>query len=134
MLLSLKERSQRIIEDLENRTATGLAALDRLQALAKEREEIVRAARESGLSPRAFTLHWRLKDDPALLAAGINPRKLAIDAEALQARFANARVNPDERRQLRAALYRPLLGLDRKQRSRVVELILAVLLDGGEEN
>jgi hypothetical protein len=36
------------------------------------------------------------------------------------ARFANARVNEGERRKLRAALYRPLLGLDKKARWRIV--------------
>jgi type I restriction enzyme, R subunit len=133
VLLSLKERSQRIIEDLENRQTTGLAAMDRLAALAAERDEAVRAARDSGLSPRAFAMFWRLKDDPALLASAIDPRSLALEAEGLFARFSNAALNDDERRQLRAALYRPLLGLDAKQRSRVVDVILAVLISDAED-
>src|SRR6185503_17410662 len=66
VLLSLKERSQRIIEDLENRTTTGLAAMDRLAALAVERDAAVKAAKDSGLSARAFGVHWRLKDDLSL--------------------------------------------------------------------
>ena len=132
VLLTLKERSDRIIKDLEDRTTTGLAAMDRLAALAAERDAAVKAARESGLSPRAFGVYWRLRDDPALRAADIDPRKLAMEAEALFARFPNARVNADERRQLRAALYRPLLGLDQAARGRVIDTILPVLLDDAE--
>ena len=132
VLLSLKERSQRIIEDLENRTTTGLAAMDRLAALAAERDEAVRAAKESGLSSRAFAVFWRLKDDPALQKIATDPRALAVEAKALFARFPNAAVNPDERRQLRAALYRPLLALDAKQRGRVVDVVLGVLLSDAE--
>lgn len=133
VLLTLKERSERIIKDLEDRTTTGLAAMDRLAALAAERDEAVRAAKETGLSARAFGVYWRLRDDPILLGAGIDPRKLAVEAEGLFTRFPNARLNPDERRQLRAALYRPLLRLDQAGRSRVFDAILPVLLDDAED-
>jgi type I restriction enzyme R subunit len=128
VLLSLKERSQRIIEDLENRTTTGLAAMDRLAALAAERDAAIKAAKDSGLSPRAFATYWKLKEDSALGAAGIDARELAVEAEGLFARFPNAALNEDERRQLRAALYRPLLALDAKRRGVVVDVVLAVLL------
>ncbi|MGH7619605.1 MAG: type I restriction endonuclease subunit R, partial [Gemmatimonadaceae bacterium] len=133
VLMTLKERSERIIKDLEDRTTTGLAAMDRLAALAAERDAAVRAAKDTGLSTRAFGVYWRLKDDPALLAAKIDPKALAVEAEGLVTRFPNARVNPDERRQLRAALYRPLLGLDGGERGRVVDAILIVLLNDAED-
>lgn len=42
-------------------------------------------------------------------------------------RFPNARVNADEQRQLRAALYRPLLAVDKDERSRAVELIVEII-------
>ena len=132
VLLSIKERSQRIIEDLENRTTTGLAAMDRLAALAAERDATVKAAKDSGLSSRAFAMYWRLKDDPALAAKGIDPRSVSLEAESLHGRFPNARLNADEQRQLRAALYRPLLALDTKQRGRVVDVILGVLLSDAD--
>ncbi len=49
---------------------------------------------------------------PAALASnGIGPLDLAKETEKLMARFPNARVNADEQRQLRAALYRPLLTI-----------------------
>ena len=77
VLLPLKERAERVLKDLEERAATGLAAMDRLAALAGEKEAAVRAARESGLSPRAFGVHWALKDDSSLEAAGISTSSLA---------------------------------------------------------
>ena len=128
VLLPLKERAERVLKDLEERATTGLAAMDRLAALAGEKEAAIRAARESGLSPRAFGVHWALKDDPSLGAAGISALNLAREADGLLGRFPNAAVNADEQRRLRAALYHPLLRLDGDDRSRVVEGILAILL------
>jgi type I restriction enzyme, R subunit len=78
-------------------------------------------------------VYWRLRDDPALLAAQVDPKALALEAEGLLARFPNARLNPDERRQLRAGLYTPLLALEKGARGRVIDVILPVLLDGAEE-
>lgn len=128
VLVTLRERSERIIKDLEDRTTTGLAAMDRLAALAAERDEAVRAAKESGLSALAFGVYWKMKDEPVLTSANIDSKNLAVEAENLFKRFPNARENSDERRRLRSALYRPLLGLDSAARSRVVDTILRVLL------
>ena len=133
VLLPLKERADRVLKDLEDRTTTGLAAMDRLAALAREKGEAVEAARSSGLSPRAFGVHWALKDDAVLKTAGIAAMGLAQQAETLLARFPNAAVNADEQRRLRAALYQPLLRLHGGQRSRVVERILSILLGGGAD-
>ena len=58
VLLPLKERAERILKDLEDRTTDGLAAMDRLAALAAEKAAAMKAARQSGLSPRAFGVHW----------------------------------------------------------------------------
>ena len=83
------------------------------------------AAKDSGLSPQAFAIHWLLQDDADLVAAGVVTMDLAREAETLLARFPNAAVNADEKRRLRAALYRPLLALDKDARGRVVGGILA---------
>jgi type I restriction enzyme R subunit len=72
-----------------------------------------------------------LKDDETLTKAGISATELAKQSESLLTRFPNAQVNVDEQRRLRAALYRPLLGLDKHDRGRIVEAVLAILLDGG---
>jgi type I restriction enzyme R subunit len=133
VLQTLKDRAERILKDLEDRKTTGLAAMDLLAALAEEKEEAVKGAQDSGLSSRAYGVYWSLKDDEALGKAGISALELATEAEALLTRFPNARVNIDEHRRLRAALYRPLLGLEKEERGRVVEAILAILLDGGPD-
>ena len=133
MLQTLKDRAERILKDLEERKTTGLAAMDLLAALAAEKEEAVKVARESGLSPRAFGVHWVLKDEPSLRASGVSTLDLAREAETLLARFPNAAVSADEKRRLRAALYRPFLRLDGDERSRVVKLVIAMLLNEGAD-
>jgi type I restriction enzyme R subunit len=130
VLQSLRDRAERILKDLESRNTNGLAAMDMLAALAKEKEVAVKAAKDSGLSPRAFGVYWSLKEDANLRVAGISAMELAQEAETQLARFPNARVNADEQRRLRAALYRPLLDLGKEERGRVVDAVLAILLDG----
>jgi len=129
VLRPLQERAEGILKDLEERKTAGLAALDRLAALAEEKDAATAALRDSGLSPRAFGVHWALKDEEPLKAESVSTVELAREAETLLHRFPNAAASADERRRLRAALYRPLLRLGPKARSRVVESILTVLLD-----
>ena len=133
VLQSIKDRAERILKDLQDRNTTGLAAMDLLSVLAKEKEEAIRAAKDSGLSMRAFAIFWNFKDDETLRNAGIAAMVLAQDAETETQRFPNARVNDDERRKLRAALYRPLLRLGRVDRGRIVDAILAILFDGDHD-
>ena len=128
VLRPLKDRAEHILRDMEDRTTTGLAAMDLLAALAKEKEAAVKSKTESGLTPLAFAVYWALKDDPNISAAGVNARDLAREAESLLGRFPNAAVSADEDRRLRAALYRPLLRLPAEERSRAVERVLTILL------
>lgn len=134
VLQTLKDRATRILKDLESRNTTGLAAMDQLAALAKEKENAIKAAKDSGLSTRAFGVFWALKENDALRAAGISPQDLAQEVEALLARFPNATANPDERRHLRGQLYRPLLALSSDERTHVVDLVLKLLLDGKSDD
>lgn len=128
VLQPLKDRAERILKDLEDRKTTGLAAMDQLAALAAEKEAAMKAARDSGLSARAFAVYWVVRDDPAVKAASVDAMALAKDAEALLSRFPNAAVNPDEQRRLRAAMYKPVLALGQDERARVVDLIIRLLL------
>ena len=128
ILLTLKDRAERILKDLESRNTSGLAAMDQIAALAREKDDALRAERESGLSSRAFAVFWTLRDDAALRLAGIAPQELAREAEVQNMRFPNARVNADEQRKLRAALYHPLLRLPADERGRIVDGVLAILL------
>ena len=130
VLRPLKERAESVLKDLEARTTTGLAALDMLETLAKEKETAVAAARNSTLSPRAFGVYWTLKDDVALQAAGVNAMELAEEAQALAERFPNAAVNTDEQRRLRTSLYNPLLRVEGRERGRIVDQTIAILLSG----
>ena len=132
VLQPLKDRAERILKDLEERKTTGLAAMDQLAALAAEKEAAMKAARDSGMSARAFAVAWVLREDAAVKAAGIDPMTLAKDAEELLERFPNASVNADEQRRLRASLYKPLLALAQDERARVVDLVVKLLLTEGE--
>lgn len=127
VLQPLKDRAERILKDLENRKTTGLAAMDMLAALAAEKDAAMKAAADSGLSTRVFSVFWTLKDDEALRTAKISAMDLAREIEALSTRFPNAAVNPDEQRRLRANLYRPLLALGNEDRARLVDVIVATL-------
>lgn len=133
VLRPLKDRAEHILKDMEDRTTTGLAAMDLLAALAKEKEAAVKSKTESGLPPLAFAVYWALKDDPSIIVAGVNAMDLAREAESLLRRFPNAAVSAAEERRLRAALYRPLLGLPVEERSRAVERVLRILL-GADAN
>jgi len=127
VLQPLKDRAERILKDLEDRKTTGLAAMDLLAALAAEKDAAAKAAKETGLFPRAFGVFWALRGDAALKSASIAPLDLAKETEKLLARFPNARVNADEQRQLRAALYRPLLAVGRVERTKIVDLIVEII-------
>jgi len=101
--------------------------MDLLAALAAEKDAAAKAAKETGLSPKAFGIFWALKDDDALKKGGVAALDLAKETEKLMARFPNAQVNADEQRQLRAAVYRPLLGIDRDARTKIVDLIVQIV-------
>ena len=133
VLRPLKERAEHVLKGLEERTTTGLAAMDLLEALAKEKEASVAAAKESALPPRAFGVYWTLKDDAAIQAAGVSAMEFAGEAQALVDRFPNAAVNTDEQRRLRISLYNPLLRVESGERGRIVDQALAILLDGGTD-
>ena len=130
VLRPIKERAEHVLKGLEERTTSGLAAMDMLEALAREKETAVTEAKESNLSPRAFGVYWSLKDDPALKAVDVSAMDFAEEAQTLVGRFPNARVNSDEQRRLRASLYHPLLRVEVSERSRIVDLTLEILLSG----
>ena len=131
-LFPIRDRAERVLQELETRQTSGGAALEEIEKLVGEREEMLRAARQSGLAPRAFAVYWRLKDSFSLDAAAA--LAVAREAAALRRRFPNAAVNLEEQRRLRAALYKPLLGLHRDERAQVVEHVLALLLQPADDD
>jgi len=128
ILQPLKDRAERILKDLEKRNTNGKAAMDVLAALAAEKDAAEKAAKDTGLAPKAFAAFWALREEPALKQCGIDPLELAREIEKLLARFPNYRVNADEQRQLRAALYRPLITIAKEPRTLIVDRIVANLL------
>jgi type I restriction enzyme R subunit len=101
--------------------------MDLLAALAQEKDAASKAARDTGLRPKAFAAFWALRDSVELKTAEIDPLELGKEVEKLLTRFPNAHVNSDEQRQLRAALYRPLLAVDKEQRAAMVDLIVEIV-------
>ncbi len=134
VLRPLKERAESVLKGLEERTTTGLAAMDILESLAKEKEAAVAAAKDSTLPPRAFGVYWTMKDDAALQAANVSAMKFAEEAQALVDRFPNSAVNADEQRRLRTSLYNPLLRVESGERGRIVDRTLAILLGGDADD
>ena len=133
VLRPLKERAERVLKGLEERTSAGLAAMDMLQAIARDKEDAVSAAKNSALPPRAFSVFWTLKDDRALQAAEVSAMDFAQEAQTLISRFPNAAVNVDEQRRLRASLYYPLLRVESGERGRIVDHTLVILLGGATD-
>lgn len=128
ILQPLKDRAERILKDLQSRNTTGLAAMDLLAALAAEKDAATKAAKDTGLTSKAFAVFWALRDDKRLAGAKLDPLALSKELEKLLARFPNAEVNSDEQRQLRASLYRPLLALDATDRTALVEKIMGIVV------
>ena len=128
ILIPLRERAEGILQDMERRRTDGMAAMDSLADLVREKESAADELKNSGLAPRAFGVYWTLKNDEGLRAAGIGPMELARDTEALLERFPHAAVNSEERRRLRADLYKPLLTLAEEERRSIVARILVTLL------
>ncbi len=128
ILVPLKDRAKRILKELVDRNTTGLAAMDMLAALAVEKERAEKEFSEAGLSAKSFGAYWRLKNDKALADHGVDPKSLAKEIDQLIQRFPSAALNKDEERQFRAALYRPLLAVEKEQRTRIVDAVIEVVV------
>jgi len=105
-LISIGERAEHVMESLEERQLSTATALSQLEKLAEEKIAAEKARKSSGLAPEVFAVFWELKaqgykEDQA--------RALALEIEEAYRRFANADVNPDESRQLKAEVYKVLL-------------------------
>ena len=132
VLRPIRERAERVLTELETRQTSGDDAMDEIEKLVREREDVLRAARQSGLSPRAFAVYWMLKD--SFSVGEKRAMALAREAETLMERFPNAAVNAEEMRHLRAALYKPLLELHKNERGEVVQHVLALLVSPGDDD
>lgn len=131
VLQGIMERSQRVIERLEERKINGLAAMEELAALAAEKAEAKQTADQSGLSTVGFAVYWVLQQDDAVTAAGIDTLAATKAIEAELGKFPNWRDNSDEKRRLRTSLYKPLLKLDKDARASAIDTVIHVLEQAG---
>jgi type I restriction enzyme R subunit len=127
LLQGIMDRTQRIIQALEERKITGIAAMDELAALAAEKAAAKKRADESGLSPIGFAVYWILDIDEVVKWAGIDTMAAAREIATTLAKFPNWRENADEKRRLRLNLYKPLLAISARERADVIERIMQVL-------
>lgn len=127
VLHSIKEKVDRVIENLEARKVNGLAALDELKAIAEEKDNARDLAKKSGLSERAFSVYWVLSKEPALQGMKVDIQRLAVNIELAVEQFPHWRQNADEERRLRSGLYKPLLELQAEPRREMIEKIMNVL-------
>lgn len=103
-LLTLVERAEAVLAALEERQISTAEALDRIEALLREKADLERARRELGLDGPTFAvysvLQARWPNEAAVLA-----REIA----QMRERFPNADASAEEFRQLKGELYKTLL-------------------------
>jgi len=129
VLQSIKEKADRVIENLEERKVNGLAALDELKAIAEEKERMREFAKRAGLSDRAFGVYAALSVEPALSGLRVDIQHIATNIEIALDQFPHWKQNPDERRRLRSGLYKPLLDnkVPAKACNEIIENVMNVL-------
>lgn len=129
VLQSIKERADRVIENLEERRVNGLAALDELRSIAEERDRMREFAEESGLSDRAFGIYTALSKESALGGLKVDVQGIATSIEVAVDQFPHWKQNADERRRLRSGLYKPLLDnkVPAKACNEIIENVMNVL-------
>ena len=110
-LLPIGDRAEAILEAYDDRQLNTQAALAELEKLLREFVEARRAREVSGFDVNTFTIFWILKQAGSSEADAIAPR-----LEEAFRRFPNQVHNPEERRRLKAELYKvllPAVGKDR---------------------
>lgn len=127
VLQSIKERADRVMQNLEDRKIDGIAALVELEALAQEKAEAKKKAKESGLTDLGFAIYWVISQDGGAEKTSFDGMAASREIETMLGKFPSWRENPDEKRRLRAGLYKPLLALDKGERAAVIERIMQVL-------
>ncbi|SIL62624.1 HsdR family type I site-specific deoxyribonuclease [Mycobacteroides abscessus subsp. abscessus] len=128
-LQSIREKADRVIENLEERKVNGLAALDELKAIAEEKDRLREFAKESGLSDRAFGIYSALSTERSLSELKVDIQRVAVSIEVAMDQFPHWRQNPDERRRLRSGLYKPLLDsqVPAKSCAEIIDNVMNVL-------
>jgi len=118
----LGERAEQIIEAFDDRQVSTQQALEQLERIVGEFNDARREQAETGFDLRTFTLH-RL-----LAAEGVaESRTFAPRLAALLAGFPNHAVNANDRRSLKASLYKELLpAVGKEHMVEIAEKVLKV--------
>ncbi len=104
VLVDIAKRAEAILDALEQRTVTTQRAVEQLELLAREREQADAEREKLGLEPTAFAIYWHVHGEGLK-----NPLLLAQEILAAAAKYPNSADSEDERRQLKAEIYRSLL-------------------------
>lgn len=127
VLQSIRAKADRILQDMETRTIDGLAAMDALSTLVREKAQTKEQAERSGLTNVGFAVFWTLSKESETDSAGFDAMTAAREIETVLAKFPAWQENSEERRRLRAQLYKPLLSLSKDQRADAIDKIMRVL-------
>jgi type I restriction enzyme R subunit len=104
VLVDIAERAGAILEALEQRALSTQKAVEQLELLVQERDQADAAREQLGLDPTTFAIYWHLQGD------GLRePLLVAQEIMAAASRYPNFADSEDERRQLKAEIYRSLL-------------------------
>ncbi|MGH7857177.1 MAG: type I restriction endonuclease subunit R, partial [Candidatus Binatia bacterium] len=127
-LLPIGERAEAILDNYDDRQIGTADALRQLEGLLSEYLQARREREESGFDLHTFTIYWVLRQADVPEA-----RSMAPLLEEPFRRFANHPHNADDRRRLKAELYKVLLPVVGKDRMvGLVERLLALhRKDGG---
>ncbi len=121
-LMALGARAEAVLEALDERQVTTQDALRELEDLHAQFLALERERDDLGLDPASFSIYQVVKDTGA-----DRPREMAAALGATLARYPHQAQNADERRALKADLYRQLLPVvDKDRMVQVVEAVLAV--------
>lgn len=131
VLQSIKERADRVMQNLEDRKINGIAAMVELEALVQEKAEAKKKAKASGLTDLGFAIYWVITGEDGAKKVSFDAMAASREIETVLGKFPSWRENPDERRRLRASLYKPLLDLGKDDRAAVIERIMQVLEQAG---
>jgi type I restriction enzyme, R subunit len=120
VLVDIAQRAEAILAALEQRTISTQQAVEQIERLLRERVDADAAREQSGLDPNTFAVYWYLHGQ------GLKGAQLiAHEVIAAATRFQNHVANEDERRQLKAEIYRSLMR--EASGARMVELGEVVL-------
>ncbi|RJP24480.1 MAG: HsdR family type I site-specific deoxyribonuclease [Candidatus Abyssobacteria bacterium SURF_5] len=119
-LISISDRAEAVMAALEDRQVSTKDAMERIEALMREKFEAEKARKESGLDPDTFEVFWLLKQEKLPDAEAI-----AKEITAAYERFPNYATNTDEQRQLKIEIYNSLLRVVSPKR--MVDLTEAIL-------